>query len=99
MFSEALDGGYTEWSAWTTCLASCGGGVQERFRKCSRPPPAFGGLDCRHIGPALESRECNNAPCPGKYDNMSDNESMDGKLSRGIVPLLVTGLLILTFDI
>lgn len=40
--------------------------MQERFRKCDRPPPAFGGLDCRHIGPALESRECNNIPCPGE---------------------------------
>ncbi|XP_028394319.1 uncharacterized protein LOC114518504 isoform X2 [Dendronephthya gigantea] len=61
---EALDGGYAEWSSWSKCLTPCGGGVQERFRKCDRPPPAFGGLDCRHIGPALESRECNNIPCP-----------------------------------
>lgn len=64
---DPLDGGYSEWSSWSKCLATCGGGVQERFRKCSHPTPAFGGLDCRHIGPALESRECNNFPCPSKF--------------------------------
>lgn len=47
-----VDGGFSKWSAWTTCSVSCGTGLQFRYRNCTNPPPAHGGKIC-------ESREFN----------------------------------------
>ena len=44
---------------------TCGGGVQERSRTCTNPPPAFGGESCP--GESEESRKCNEDPCPSKF--------------------------------
>ena len=60
-----VDGSYNDWSAWTTCSMSCGGGVKFRHRNCSNPAPMHGGRDCSLIGPATESDSCNSQPCPG----------------------------------
>ena len=60
-----VDGSYNDWSAWTTCSMSCGGGVKFRHRNCSNPLPMHGGRDCSLIGPATESDSCNSEPCPG----------------------------------
>ena len=43
---------------------SCGGGIQNRSRTCTNPPPAFGGEPCP--GENDETRSCNEDPCPGK---------------------------------
>ena len=56
---------YSDWSHWSVCSASCGGGTQERTRKCSFPKDAKGGVDCSTLGPSLETRECNVLMCPG----------------------------------
>ncbi|XP_068700145.1 uncharacterized protein [Montipora foliosa] len=68
-----LDGSYNDWSAWTTCSMSCGGGVKFRHRNCTNPPPMHGGRDCSLIGPSTESDSCNSEPCPvnGMYGTWS----------------------------
>lgn len=58
-----IDGGYAPWSAWTECTRVCGGGRQLRFRSCTAPAPARGGLDCAGLGPSQEGRACNTQPC------------------------------------
>ncbi|XP_074627228.1 uncharacterized protein LOC141885237 isoform X4 [Acropora palmata] len=68
-----LDGSYNDWSAWTTCSMSCGGGVKFRHRNCTNPAPMHGGRDCSLIGPSTESDSCNSEPCPvnGMYGTWS----------------------------
>ncbi|XP_067949186.1 adhesion G protein-coupled receptor B2-like [Watersipora subatra] len=57
-----INGGYTQWSQWTTCPVTCGTGSQIRSRSCTMPPPQFGGADC--AGGATESRSCILGSCP-----------------------------------
>ncbi|XP_031556840.1 uncharacterized protein LOC116293538 isoform X2 [Actinia tenebrosa] len=64
-----LNGGFNHWSAWTTCSASCGGGVMFRQRNCTSPQSMHGGKDCSDLGPTTESASCQDEPCPvnGNY--------------------------------
>ena len=63
-FVVAVDGSWAEWRDWSDCSVSCGGGVQNRSRPCTNPPPAFGGETCP--GESDETRACNEDPCPSK---------------------------------
>ncbi|XP_001626413.2 coadhesin isoform X2 [Nematostella vectensis] len=55
-------GGWARWSGWRKCSKTCGGGIQYRYRTCTRPRPAYGGRYCH--GSSNESRKCNTRPCP-----------------------------------
>ena len=61
----AVRGGYTDWSEWGECSATCGGGVQKRARTCTSPPPSHGGPTCieQDLGPAEEEQDCNTQDC------------------------------------
>ncbi|KAJ8042331.1 Hemicentin-1 [Holothuria leucospilota] len=59
-----LDGGWTEWSPWSICSASCLGGVQARSRSCTNPRPGPTGLDCPSKDPISQWQRCNQQPCP-----------------------------------
>ncbi|KAL9963174.1 hypothetical protein ACROYT_G032349 [Oculina patagonica] len=59
-----VHGGYSQWSSWSQCSQSCGGGMQHRNRSCTNPPPANGGRDCSRLGRATELRKCNTFGCP-----------------------------------
>ena len=61
-----VDGNWTEWSSWTECSTSCGGGIMSRNRTCSDPEPQFNGLDCSDIN--TEKDSCNENHCPSKTD-------------------------------
>merc|ERR1712004_601708 len=50
----SLDGGYTNWSPWSSCVANCS--LQERNRSCTNPAPQNGGYDC--YGASREIRLC-----------------------------------------
>ena len=52
-----IHGEWSPWSTFTPCSKTCGVGIQRRMRRCNKPPPAFGGLDCP--GFADEDRTCN----------------------------------------
>ncbi|XP_078573393.1 von Willebrand factor D and EGF domain-containing protein-like [Branchiostoma floridae x Branchiostoma japonicum] len=51
-----VDGGWTDWSPWSTCSVTCGVGEQTRDRSCTNPEPANGGADCD--GLAQETQAC-----------------------------------------
>lgn len=41
-----VDGGFSEWSPWTTCLANSGERCKCRMRTCDSPAPRNGGKNC-----------------------------------------------------
>lgn len=55
-------GGWTSWTEWSLCSASCGGGLTSRHRDCWNPPPQNGGRFC--VGDAVDYEACNKQPCP-----------------------------------
>lgn len=59
-----VDGGYSDWTKFSECSVSCGGGKQERTRECTNPKPENGGHDCEELGPTSATKECNTAACP-----------------------------------
>ena len=63
-----VDGGFTDWSEYGACSASCGGGIQKFTRSCTKPEPAHGGKECE--GPTERTQECGKDPCPGKHSNL-----------------------------
>ena len=60
---STVDGGYSDFGAWSDCSAECGGGTQIRSRTCTNPAPANGGADC--VGDSSETRKCNTNACSG----------------------------------
>ena len=79
-----IDGGYTEWSKWSECDVSCGGGVQRRERSCTNPSPSGEGKDCKtqELGPESETQECNTEECPiGQYTGL--------KITCMLIPMLI----------
>ena len=59
-----INGGWTEWSEWTSCSKSCGKGTQSRFRNCTNPSPQNGGNNCD--GDTEKQGYCNTQKCQGK---------------------------------
>ena len=53
---------WTEWSPWSECSASCGGGKRKRGRECANPVLRNGRLICD--GSSYEDEICNADPCP-----------------------------------
>ena len=59
-----VDGGYSAWSMWSMCSATCGEGVKMRSRICNSPTPRKGGKNCASLGSTYETASCNEAECP-----------------------------------
>lgn len=63
--SNSVDGGYTEWSGWSHCSATCGVGVRGRTRNCTNPVPYGAGRDCSYLGSNTYTLACEGLPpCP-----------------------------------
>lgn len=58
-----MNGGWSDFSEWSTCTVTCGGGTRTRTRTCDNPPPGLGGLNCS--GLAIETEACNKDNCKG----------------------------------
>ena len=67
-FYIAVDGGFSDWTAWDTCSVTCGSGTQSRTRDCTNPVPEHSGVDC--VGDITESQACDEIPCPGTIEHM-----------------------------
>ena len=59
--SAAVDGGWSDFGDWSECNVKCGGGIKERRRTCTNPPPANDGQCC--LGGNIEVESCNHEPC------------------------------------
>ncbi|MEE6465587.1 hypothetical protein FKM82_006602, partial [Ascaphus truei] len=70
-----VDGGWSCWSSWSKCSATCGGGHYMRTRSCSNPAPANGGDIC--LGLHTEEALCNTQSCPESWSNWSDWSQCD----------------------
>ena len=62
LYFITVDCQWLEWSVWSACSVSCGGGIQERTR--GQIPPQHDGKPC--VGDNVDTRTCNNNPCPGE---------------------------------
>lgn len=60
--SLLVDGIFMEWTDWSECSLTCGGGINVRSRECDGP--FYDGLNC--TGDWDESRDCNIFNCPSK---------------------------------
>lgn len=58
-----IHGGWSEWSAWSSCSKTCGSGLRSRKRFCTNPTPKFNGTDCD--GENVEYEECRLTFCYG----------------------------------
>lgn len=60
-----VDGKYSDWSEFTDCTKTCGGGQKSRRRSCTNPSPQNGGKDCASLGADTEYADCNvDVSCP-----------------------------------
>ena len=58
-----VNGQWGNWSAWSGCGVTCGGGLQSASRACDSPAPANGGRSC--MGGATKYQACNTGACSG----------------------------------
>ncbi|CAD7087043.1 unnamed protein product [Hermetia illucens] len=79
-----VNGGWGNWSDWSTCSRSCGGGISMQLRECNNPSPANGGTFC--IGERKRYVVCNTEPCPDGEPSFRaeqcshfNNETYDGQ--------------------
>ncbi|XP_052781602.1 SCO-spondin-like isoform X2 [Mya arenaria] len=57
----AVDGTPGQWTEWTSCTVSCGGGTQTRTRNCTYPENSVHGEECKDS--LSENRNCNSDVC------------------------------------
>ncbi|CAL4073759.1 unnamed protein product [Meganyctiphanes norvegica] len=78
-----VHGGWSSWSSWGGCSATCGGGVKHRKRVCDAPAPAHGGL--ASLGEETLQDNCNPDPCPvhGGWSSWSSWEGCSATCGGG----------------
>ena len=80
----AVDGGFSDWSEFSPCSATCGNGFQERERACNNPVPENGGKNCSDLGELTERRVCSVMECPGQLTIVNDNNNTIITVLRGL---------------
>ena len=74
-FPLPLDCVQSNWSKWSNCSKSCGGGIQSRTRKTIYPAQ-FGGKSC---GPLKQQKSCNRQPCLDKRFKKAEIPTLKNK--------------------
>ncbi|XP_060872798.1 thrombospondin-1-like [Metopolophium dirhodum] len=59
-----VKGGWSKWSSWSKCTATCGSGMQYRLRYCDHPSPSRTSLNCS--GNHIEFKNCLGKSCTAK---------------------------------
>ncbi|CAH1242272.1 HMCN1 [Branchiostoma lanceolatum] len=59
---DVVTPGWSSWTQWSTCTASCNGGERMRTKSCTNPPPSCAAENCTGTGEEIEP--CNEQPCP-----------------------------------
>uniref|UniRef100_A0A8D0HE83 ADAM metallopeptidase with thrombospondin type 1 motif 16 n=1 Tax=Sphenodon punctatus TaxID=8508 RepID=A0A8D0HE83_SPHPU len=59
---KPIHGHWSDWSSWSPCSRTCGGGISHRERHCTNPRPSHGGKFCE--GSTRMLKLCNNQECP-----------------------------------
>ncbi|XP_059154883.1 uncharacterized protein LOC131940263 [Physella acuta] len=54
--NDPVNGGWENWSQWSSCSVTCGSGVKSRSRECDSPKPENGGELCQ--GSKTETQVC-----------------------------------------
>lgn len=62
-YFTAIDGNYSEWTTWSDCSETCGGGSKKRTRTCTNPLPQHSGKNYSKLGPASQTVNCSTDPC------------------------------------
>ena len=70
LIEPLVDGGWTlfgDWTDWSDCSVSCGGGQRTRThsRTCTNPKPQHGGQKCTGSSKETSAVSCNSETCPG----------------------------------
>ncbi|XP_053390901.1 thrombospondin-2-like [Mercenaria mercenaria] len=65
MPAPCANGGWSNWSSWGICSATCGGGIRSQSRSCSNPHPSPYGKYCLGSNDRVES--CGNMNCETKH--------------------------------
>lgn len=60
----SINGGWSNWSAWSSCSKTCGTGVKKTTRSCNNPIPQYGGRLC--VGNSFKESVCTTNRCQGK---------------------------------
>ncbi|KAL7301189.1 hypothetical protein TKK_0006159 [Trichogramma kaykai] len=60
----SADSSWNDWSPWSACSQTCGGGIQYRMKNCDTST-------CE--GPMTESRPCNTKPCRLTFSQQTDS--------------------------
>jgi len=86
-FSTQSTPKYSEWSNWTTCTTSCGGGgTQKRERSCLYASGTLAPQGMCLVGKSIESKMCNTHKCgeekPTEIICEEDNNFCSGKRSQ-----------------
>merc|ERR1712048_426963 len=71
----AVDGGFSQWSAWTECAPKSEDRPNDEFktrnRECNNPVPANGGNNCDALGPKTEQEKCPPKAIDGGFSEWS----------------------------
>ncbi|XP_037090869.1 semaphorin-5B-like [Pollicipes pollicipes] len=73
---DSESAGWQEWSAWSNCSLTCGGGMQSRSRMCS-------GNRSVCLGPSRVEQMCNTHSCAGEWSCWSDWSACSVSCGKG----------------
>lgn len=94
MTNLPVDGNFSEWSSWTSCLSASGDKCKCRMRLCNRPEPKNGGKNCDENA-SIEIAECQINGGWTQWSNWSScqlNPSLAGNVCEINNPLSVVGV-------